>query len=751
MSVQILLVDDQPAVRNGIRSLLASRPEWTICGEASDGIEAIEKAKTLRPDLVLMDISMPRMNGLDATRILRQELPKSKVVLVTQNDPAVVSVQAREVDASAHVAKHELFGTLLPVLDRLFHPRGYRPAVASTRIASTVPAMPDWLTGSGALGQLIGQYDWTKTPLGEIDKWPQSLKTSVNLMLNSQHPMWIGWGPKATFLYNEAYIQVLGSAKHPWALGRPAAEVWSEIWDVCGPLADKVFQVGEASFVDEVRLFMNRGDFFEETYYSFSYSPIRDESGKVAGLFCPSTEVTPKVINARRLRTLSELSAHALVQKTTTDACLSAIATVAKNPDDIPFAILYLTETEGQQARLQQACGIEEGLRDLTPPSIAMAGAHGQSALWHLADVAQTSRSQVVPIAHVEGFPFGPAQQRLSYAIMLPLTSRGGDGTFGVLITGVNPTRRLDPEYLTFFELLADQVSAAIQNARAAEEERRRIETLAELDRAKTTFFSNVSHEFRTPLTLMLGPVEELLSRSPTDLSPSAKSQLELVNRSGTRLLRLVNTLLDFSRMEAGRMQASYQPIDLATCTVEIASVFHSATEKAGLQLELDCPPLADPVFVDRSMWEKIILNLVSNAFKFTFEGKILVSLRAVGDVVQLRVSDTGVGIPEGELPRVFERFHRIENTRSRTHEGSGIGLALVQELVKLHGGSIQVESMVGKGTTFIVNVPLGSAHLAPDRIGGNDTVSSTHAGACAVRGRSPPLASGFRVAGLHP
>ena len=730
MSVQILLVDDQPAVRNGIRSLLASRPEWTICGEASDGIEAIEKAKALRPDLVLMDISMPRMNGLDATRILRQELPKSKVVLVTQNDPAVVSVQAREVDASAHVAKHELFGTLLPVLDRLFHPRGSRPAVASTRTASTVPSMPDWLAGSGALGQLIGQYDWAKTPLGEIDKWPQSLKTSVNLMLNSQHPMWIGWGPKATFLYNEAYIQVLGNAKHPWALGRPAAEVWSEIWDVCGPLADKVFQVGEASFVDEVRLFMNRGDFFEETYYSFSYSPIRDESGKVAGLFCPSTEVTPKVINARRLRTLSELSAHALVQKTTSDACLSAIATIAKNPDDIPFAILYLTESEGQQARLQQACGIEEGLRDLTPPSIAMAGAHGQSALWHLADVAKTSRSQVVPIAHVEGFPFGPAQQRLSYAIMLPLTSRGGERTFGVLITGVNPTRRLDPEYLTFFELLADQVSAAIQNARAAEEERRRIETLAELDRAKTTFFSNVSHEFRTPLTLMLGPVEELLSRSRTELSPIAKSQLELVNRSGTRLLRLVNTLLDFSRMEAGRMQAAYQPTDLASCTVEIASVFHSATEKAGLQLELDCPPLAEPVFVDRSMWEKIVLNLVSNAFKFTFEGKILVSLKAAGDVVQLRVSDTGVGIPEGELPRVFERFHRIENTRSRTHEGSGIGLALVQELVKLHGGSIQVESLVGKGTTFIVNVPLGSAHLAPDRIGVNDAVASTHAGA---------------------
>jgi PAS fold len=173
---------------------------------------------------------------------------------------------------------------------------------------------PDWLAGGGTMGQLIRKYDWSQTPLGPIDCWPQSLKTSVNLILNSQHPMWIGWGEDVTFLYNDAYVHVLSLAKHPSALGKPAAEVWHEIWDICGPLADKVFEKGEASFVDEVRLLMNRGDFVEETYYSFSYSPIRDESGTVSGLFCPSTEVTPKVINARRLRTLSELSVNALVQ-----------------------------------------------------------------------------------------------------------------------------------------------------------------------------------------------------------------------------------------------------------------------------------------------------------------------------------------------------------------------------------------------------------------------------------------------------
>jgi CheY-like chemotaxis protein len=222
MTVHVLIVDDQPTVRSGLRSLLASRPDWKVSGEAADGLEAIEKAKSLHPDLILMDVSMPRMNGLEATRLLRKEVPDAKVVIVSQNDPAVVSIQARQAGASGHVAKHELFGTLLPVLDRLVHPLEAESPPSSSENIPASSSIPDWLKGSGALGRLIGEYDWSKTPLGPIEAWPQSLKTAINLMLNSQHPMWIGWGPQATFLYNEAYVQVLGHAKHPWALGRPA-------------------------------------------------------------------------------------------------------------------------------------------------------------------------------------------------------------------------------------------------------------------------------------------------------------------------------------------------------------------------------------------------------------------------------------------------------------------------------------------------------------------------------------------------
>jgi len=734
MPGNILIVDDHEIVRRGLRSLLSARPEWQICGEAEDGLQGVERARALRPSLVLMDISMPRMNGLEATRILRRDLPETKVVIISQNDPAIARLQATEVDAAACISKSDLSRDLLPTLSSFL---GHADTFDGITPQSTQPLSPppvlDWLAGGGILSRLIQEHDFSKTRLGPIAGWPQSLKTSVNLILNSQHPMWIGWGPEATFLYNDAYVQVLSSAKHPWALGRPAAEVWSEIWDICGPLADKVFQNGEASFVDEVRLFMNRGDFVEETYYSFSYSPIRDESGTVAGLFCPSTEVTPKVINARRLRTLSQLSAHALVQKTTAAACDSAIATLASNNDDVPFAILYLLEdrqsSAGQTARLERLCGLLDGLDDLSPLEVDLNGGE-QHCLWPLAEVVKAGQGQVIAVEDEAGLPRGLAQQNISQAMVLPVISRGDDGAVGVLVAGVNPARKLDAEYRTFYELIAGQIATAIQNARATEEERKRLESLAEIDRAKTAFFSNVSHEFRTPLTLMLGPVEDLLAKSYTGLSPAAKSQLELVNRNGSRLLRLVNTLLDFSRIEAGRMQATYQPTDLAAFTVELASVFRSATEKAGLKLELDCPKLDEPVFVDRGMWEKIVLNLISNAFKFTFEGTIAISLTKSGTDVELRVRDTGVGIPSKELSRLFDRFHRIESTRSRTHEGSGIGLALVQELVKLHGGAVRVESQPGEGSTFIVSLPLGTAHLPADRIGGNRTLATTALGA---------------------
>ncbi|HEY7059934.1 MAG TPA: ATP-binding protein [Chloroflexota bacterium] len=261
--------------------------------------------------------------------------------------------------------------------------------------------------------------------------------------------------------------------------------------------------------------------------------------------------------------------------------------------------------------------------------------------------------------------------------------------------------------------------------------EQRRAELLAELDRAKTAFFNNVSHEFRTPLTLLLGPLEETLAAPPARLGADERQQLQTAHRNALRLLKLVNSLLDFSRLEAGRLQPAYAPTDLAAFTAELASLFHSAVERAGLELRVDCPPLPEPVYVDRDQWEQIVLNLLSNALKFTFAGTIAVTLRAEGEQVVLAVRDTGTGIPTAELPHIFERFHRVPGTQARTQEGTGIGLALVRDWVELHGGTVDVTSAVGEGSTFTVVLPRGTAHLPSHQV--QEAADAAHASSAAA------------------
>ncbi len=589
-----------------------------------------------------------------------------------------------------------------------------------------------FLAGGGEMGRLIRAFDWSNTPVGPAAEWPKSLLVAIRIMIDSRYAMWLGWGPEFTFFYNDAYARMSLGPKHRWALGQPARAVWPEIWADIGPRAESVIRTGQATWDEGLLLFLERQGFSEETYHTFSYSPIPDDRGVVGGMLCVVTEETERTIGERRLRTLRELAARTTEEaKSAEDACETAARTLADNPQDLPFALVYLLDEPGNAARLVGATGLPAGSR-AAPASIDLTGATKDREGWPLRNVLASGRAEVITGLEQRfgQLRCGPWPEPLQQAVIVPLAKPGQVRPTGFVVAGVSPRLAFSEGYKGFFELLAGHVATALSNARAYEEERRRAEQLAELDRAKTAFFSNVSHEFRTPLTLMLGPVEELLARSHTDLPPAASGQLEVVNRNGLRLLRLVNSLLDFSRIEAGRVRATFQPTELAAFTADLASNFRSACERAGLTLTVDCPPLGEPVFVDREMWEKIVLNLISNAFKFTFDGEIAIAVRRSGTAIELQVRDTGTGIPAEEMPRLFERFHRIENARGRTHEGSGIGLALVQELVKLHGGSIAAESELDKGTTFTVTVPLGSAHLPPDQIGDGRTAAPTGTGA---------------------
>ncbi len=565
----------------------------------------------------------------------------------------------------------------------------------------------DWLVGGGELGALIRTKDWAATPLGMIDAWPQSLRSAVSILLPSKAQIVLFWGPELVAIYNDAYRPVFGS-KHPTALGKPAREAWSELWDMLRPLLAGVVETGDAFWAKDLMFVIERHGYVEETYFDVSYDPVRDETGRVGGVFCIVSETTGRVVGERRLAALRDLGRVSSGATSAGDILRNTAGVLENYGKDMPFVAFYSWDEASGAGTLEAVAGIAAG-DDGAPLHIDSTRRHES---WPLGSDLELVLAE--PPADVQ-LPGGPWPEPVKQVAILKLATRANEA-YGYLVCGLSARRKFDDDYRDFVRLVGTNISGALAGLRALEDERRRAEQLAELDRAKTAFFSNVSHEFRTPLTLMLGPLEDLLAKAD-GLPPDDRALLAVTQRNGVRLLRLVNTLLDFARIEAGRAQASYQPTDLCELTADLASNFRSACECAGIGLIVDCPPLADPIYLDREMWEKVVLNLLSNAFKFTLEGEIAVRVRDTGSSVTLTVSDTGTGIPPDELPRMFERFHRVENARGRSHEGSGIGLALVNELVKLHGGSITVESALGEGTSFCVEIPKGTAHLPAERV----------------------------------
>ena len=519
----------------------------------------------------------------------------------------------------------------------------------------------EFLADGGEMGERMRTLDWATTPLGPVEDWPQSLRVCVSMLLASKAQIILFWGPEFVSIYNDGYIPVFG-AKHPQMLGQPGRVTWSEIWEnVLRPLLMGVVQTRKAFHATDLEFALERFGFAEETYFDVSYDPVRVESGEIGGVYCIVTETTGRVIGEQRLKLLWDL-AQITSARAPKEACVRAMEALAGSKP-IPFAFAYLGDE-------------------------LVASTPGAEAALALAPSA-TIREAPIP--------------------------------GGKLVLGLNPRRPFDEQYAAFIDLVAGQVGTAITAARAYEEERNRAEALAELDRMKTAFFSNVSHEFRTPLTLLLGPVSQLLER--TNRPAEEHTALELIERNALRLHKLVNTLLDFSRIEAGRVEARFSHVRLAELTADLASAFRSPIEHAGLALRVDVTEPPEPTYVDREMWEKIVLNLISNAFKHTFDGEIAIGLTSRDGQAVLTVADTGVGIPEHEIGHVFERFHRVPSARSRTHEGSGIGLSLVRELVRMHGGTITAQSEVGVGTTFEVRIPLGYAHLPAEHVH-HETVS---------------------------
>ncbi|WP_306397987.1 ATP-binding protein [Telluria beijingensis] len=569
----------------------------------------------------------------------------------------------------------------------------------------------NWLAGGGEMGELIRSMDWSATPLGPLSEWPQSLRTSVSLCLSSTFPILVCWGPDDIQIYNDAYRPICGDL-HPASMGAPFKVVWASALPVVGAAFERAHQ-GEGAYIKDQQMFLDRSGYLEEANMTFSFSPIRDESGAVGGVFHPITETTAQVLGARRSQGLRDLTASLASTRSIAEIGQQLTTHAKRMKGDVPFLLFYQVDPESGELKLRGGGGLPPG-SSLTPAAMSL-----DDTCWPFARcAAERAAAQVDDVApRLLGLACGPYEDPPRSALVLPLSLPGQQDLFGFVVAGVSVRRALDAEYRNFYELLGAAVNTAVGNVIAYEQEQRRAEELAKIDCAKTAFFSNVSHEFRTPLTLILGPLDDALADEPDSLSPAQRKRIEVTHRNALRLLKLVNSLLDFSRIEAGRVQASYVPVDLAHLTLDLAGVFESAMAKGGLGYRLELQDLGQPVYVDRDMWEKIVFNLLSNAFKFTLQGEVAVSLREHAGMARLSVRDTGTGIPAHELPRMFERFHRIEGAPGRTYEGTGIGLALIQELVRLHGGAIAVSSTFGEGTCFDVDLPFGQAHLPQDRI----------------------------------
>jgi signal transduction histidine kinase len=571
-------------------------------------------------------------------------------------------------------------------------------------------SVPEFLSGGGEMGERIREFDWSATPLGPLYTWPQSLRTCMRIMLTSRQPIWIGWGRELIKLYNDPYKAIVGG-KHPWALGKPASVVWKDIWRDIDPMLKQVMEKDEGTYAESQLLIMERNGYPEETYYTFSYTPIPGDNGDTAGMICANTDDTDRIISERQLKTLTQLGKKLTDSKSNEAVIRTAIYTVKENPYDFPFACFYI---------------VVDGIAVLSDCTTDTTGMHlpreidlgGNDRLGLLMKTALTNKQpEVLKNAgdHLGRLPQGAWSIPPTNVIILPMTQSGINDPYGFLLIGLNPYHLPDEKYFSFFSLLADQVTTSFGTVHILEEERKRARALAEIDQAKTIFFSNISHEFRTPLTLLLGPIEDAMNEPGN--AEDNQVRLGVAYRNALRMQKLVNTLLDFSRIEAGRAEGQFSAIDIAGFTAELASSFRSAIEKAGLQLHLQLGHVGEEVYVDTGMWEKIILNLVSNAFKYTSRGSITVAVQQSKGTVRVSVTDTGIGIPEDQLDLIFDRFHRVENNSVRSQEGTGIGLSLVKELVRIHQGSIEVQSRPGEGSAFTIVLATGRAHLPADRI----------------------------------
>ena len=526
----------------------------------------------------------------------------------------------------------------------------------SSRASHGQQAPPPFLSGGGDMGARIRAYDWPGTALGAPAQWPPALKTLVSLMLASKQPMFMAWGAEQTWLYNDAFVPILG-AKHPAALGRPAlAEVWSEAREVLTPLFDRVF-AGEPVHMDDFAIMLDRHGRLEEAHFAFSYTPARDEAGVVCGLFGACIETTDRILASRREMAAMERQRRMFEQAPSFVCMLGGPQHVFEFVNKAHRQLFGSASWVGKPVR--------EAFSDLA----------GQGYFERLDEVYRTGKRYVADAAPItfRRAPGEAAEERLLSFIYEPVVDDAGQVT-GIFCEGFDVT-----------------------------ETHRAQQKLREADRRKDEFLATLAHELRNPLAPLRNAL--FLARG----GGGSQALHGMMERQVEQVVRLVDDLLDVARITQGKIALRLEPVEVGSIVRSAVETTAPTVRQAGHELAVSVPEAPMHVRGDAIRLTQVLANLINNAVKFSQPGEVirLSAARDGGDAL-LAVEDRGMGIPPDKLEEVFEMFSQLDRSLERSKSGLGLGLALARQIVSMHGGSIRARSDgPGLGSVFTVRLPL--------------------------------------------
>jgi signal transduction histidine kinase len=533
--------------------------------------------------------------------------------------------------------------------------------------------------GENETARRLRDLDWNTHELGTPDSWPENLQSAIAICLASRMPMQVWWGAERLLFYNDASIELL-PARHPSALARSGRDAFgAELWSTIEPAIERVFDGNETTWCEGVRMLVERRIPGEEVYTTFSFAPISGEGGGVDGVLATCVDVTDNVISARRLGVLHRLGT-AVASVRSLDAAAKLLASVLRDCPDVPYAVLYIAE--GGTARAHTWINTSEDASGL--PSVA-----GEGELGHVLETEE------------------PADLTLRDGHALALPIRGAHGVVGVLVCGIGPHLPLDVAYRSFLELVTTHVSSALSDGQNVPARQPSDAPASQLP-AKDAFLSIVAHELRNPLSALLTTLQALMLRTPT-------SEVELMERSVRQVARVVDNLLDVSRIARGRLELRTKPNELANIVDRAMELATPMIEQQRTQVFVRIPRAGLRLEVDGERVAQALANLLTNAARFSEPGaRVWVQATRELGRMKIIVKDEGAGIEPEQMPAIFEAFYQAPETRPRT-AGLGLGLAIARSLIEMHGGTLRITSGGnGHGTECVVELPVEAQLATP-------------------------------------